>query len=46
MLLSSDRRIMGDLVSGHGLLAIGWASTIVFALMSIVLVYGFFVPLS
>ena len=46
MLLSSDRRIMGDLVSGRGLLAIGWASTIVLALMSIVLVYSFFVPLS
>jgi Mn2+/Fe2+ NRAMP family transporter len=46
MLLSSDRRIMGDLVSGRGFLAIGWASTVVLALMSIVLVYSFFVPLS
>ena len=46
MLLSSDRALMGDLVSGRVFLAIGWFSTVVLALMSILLVYSFFVPLS
>ena len=38
MLLAGDRKLMGDLASGRILLAIGWASTVVLVLLSLVLV--------
>lgn len=46
MLLSSDRRLLGPLVSGRVLLAIGWAITIALTLMSLVLVWTTVFPIA
>ena len=46
MLLASDKELMGPLVSGRFLKAIGWGSTIVLILMSLVLVATSFIPVS
>jgi Mn2+/Fe2+ NRAMP family transporter len=39
MLIARDQRVMGDLVSGRYLMAIGWAVTAVLTVMSLVLVW-------
>jgi NRAMP (natural resistance-associated macrophage protein)-like metal ion transporter len=46
MLLSSDRRIMGDLVSGRRLRVVGWTVTALLVLLSLVLVGSAFAPVA
>jgi Mn2+/Fe2+ NRAMP family transporter len=45
MLLSSDRKLLGPLVSGPLLLTLGWVITIALGLMSLLLVVTSFVPI-
>jgi Mn2+/Fe2+ NRAMP family transporter len=44
MLLSSDRRLMGDLVSGRRLQVVGWSVTVLLVLLSVVLVGSALAP--
>ncbi len=46
MLLAGDRDLMGPLVSGRFLKAIGWGSTVVLVVMSLILVVTSFMPAS
>jgi Mn2+/Fe2+ NRAMP family transporter len=46
MLLSADRRLMGRLASGRVLLTIGWVSTALLILLSVVLVMSSFLPVT
>jgi Mn2+/Fe2+ NRAMP family transporter len=46
MLRASDKELMGPLVSGRFLKTIGWGSTLVLILMSLVLVVTAFVPVA
>lgn len=45
MLLSSDRRLLGPLVSGRFLLTVGWIITIALTLMSLTLVWTTIFPI-
>jgi Mn2+/Fe2+ NRAMP family transporter len=45
MLLSSDRRLLGPLVSGRFLLVVGWVITIALTLMSLTLVWTTIFPI-
>lgn len=42
MLLAADRKLLGPLASGRFLLAIGWASTVLLILLSLILVWTSF----
>ena len=44
MLLAGDKELMGPLVSGRFLKAIGWGSTVVLIVMSLILVVTSFMP--
>ncbi len=44
MLLSADKRLMGPLVSGRFLLAVGWFVTVMLVLMSLVFVWSLTLP--
>jgi NRAMP (natural resistance-associated macrophage protein)-like metal ion transporter len=44
MLLSADKRLMGPLVSGRFLLAVGWLVTVMLVLMSLVFVWSLTLP--